>query len=234
MPDIEIYIGSPIEYASERAVLERLAELLSKEERDTIILANIHLSGRQIDLVLALEGLTLVIEAKSSASPLRGGTNGRWEVRVASGGWKHIDNHYRQTLGAAYALRDAMNRFDSAHTSTTPRLRRSCILPPPPWAVGAVRRTSPSCRGSPTTPQLVQQQSARSGRLKRGRRALEGARLRTRHLGRSVQQQIPPARSAGALFGGGRTDSHDRTAQVHTGLRLTDRCGARRPGNRTG
>jgi Nuclease-related domain len=115
MPDIEIYIGSPIEYASERAVLERLAELLSKEERDTIILANIHLSGRRIDLVLALEGLTLVIEAKSSASPLRGGTNGRWEVRVASGGWKHIDNHYRQTLGAAYALRDAMNRFDSAH-----------------------------------------------------------------------------------------------------------------------
>ena len=38
--------------------------------------------------------------------------------------------------------------------------------------------------------------------------------------------QLLPARPAGALFGGGRTDSHFRTAQVHIGLRLTDRCAA--------
>jgi hypothetical protein len=39
-----------------------------------------------------------------------------------------------------------------------------------------------------------------------------------------------PARPAGALFDGGRTDSHVRTAQVHSGLRLRDRL--RRTGDR--
>ena len=76
MADVELYIGSLIEHASDRAVLERLVELLSRDRRDAIILANIQLGARQIDDVLALEGLTVVIEAKASANALRGDKNG--------------------------------------------------------------------------------------------------------------------------------------------------------------
>jgi hypothetical protein len=51
---IEIYIGSLIEHGSDRAVLERVAELLSAKGDPAVILANVYLGRRQIDLVVAL------------------------------------------------------------------------------------------------------------------------------------------------------------------------------------
>ena len=111
MSGIEIHIGSPIEHGSDRAVLKRVAELLSAKGGDALILANVNLGGRQIDLVVALDHLTLVIEAKGFAVPVRGAQNGAWQVCVASGGWKNIPNPYLQTVGAKYALRDAMQSF---------------------------------------------------------------------------------------------------------------------------
>ena len=110
----EIYIGSRIEHASERAVLERLLRILAKEKRPAIIMANINLNGRQIDLVLATENLTLVIEAKGHSRPLRGSENGAWQVKLASGEWKNFSNPsnpYIQTLEAEHAIKDAMSAF---------------------------------------------------------------------------------------------------------------------------
>src|SRR5208282_3225067 len=109
--DVELYIGSPIEHASDRAVLGRAIDLLSRRNLPAVILANVNVGGRQIDLIVALDQLTYVIEAKSSSNPVRGGIDGIWEVRVASGGWKPIRNYYQQTLQASYALRDAMSHF---------------------------------------------------------------------------------------------------------------------------
>lgn len=86
MASAEIYIGSRIEHASERDVFEWLVNHLSREKREAIILANIQFGGRQIDLVVAMNGLTLVIEAKGHVTTLRGGHNGPWEFRVASDG----------------------------------------------------------------------------------------------------------------------------------------------------
>lgn len=105
----EIYIGSRLEHASERAVLERLLCLLAREQRQAIIMANINLNGRQIDLVLATDNLTLVIEAKGFARPIRGSENGTWQVNLASGEWRDFSNPYLQALDAKHALRDAMS-----------------------------------------------------------------------------------------------------------------------------
>jgi hypothetical protein len=77
---IEVYIGEPIEHASERAGLERVAEILTALRLPAILLANIAMGGRQIDLVVALDHLTLAIELKSlhpyGAVPTEGGKFG--------------------------------------------------------------------------------------------------------------------------------------------------------------
>lgn len=121
----EIYIGSRIEHASERAVLERLLCILAREKRPAIIMANINLNGRQIDLALATDDLTLVIEAKGYSRPIQGSENGAWQVKLASGEWKNFSNPpnpYIQTLEAAHALKDAMSAFigsDVAYPAAT-------------------------------------------------------------------------------------------------------------------
>ena len=114
MSGVEIYIGDLIQHASERTALVYIAELLEKSQSDAVIFANLECRGRQIDLVVALDELTLVIEVKHSSNPMRGGANGPWEVRVASGGWKPVRNGYRQTVDAVHALRDEMSRFARA------------------------------------------------------------------------------------------------------------------------
>ncbi|MFZ1429691.1 MAG: NERD domain-containing protein [Geminicoccaceae bacterium] len=116
MQGIEVYIGSLIEHASDRTVLEHVVEYLMTNKLDGIILANVEIKGRQIDLILALAELTLVIEAKASVNPLRGSPNGQWEVKVPSG-WKKINNFYQQTLSGAYALRDEMKCVVSSEVS---------------------------------------------------------------------------------------------------------------------
>lgn len=73
---MEIYVGAPIEYESERSVLRKIERLLTDDRRSAIVFANISINSRQIDFVLALNGLVLVIEAKGSSRPVRGGENG--------------------------------------------------------------------------------------------------------------------------------------------------------------
>ena len=84
---------------------------MSAKAQDAVIFANINLNGRQIDIVVALDRLTQVIEAKGFARPVRGGVNGPWQVHTAAGIWKNVGNPYIQVLGAKNALRDAMRRF---------------------------------------------------------------------------------------------------------------------------
>lgn len=66
---------------------------------------------------MALEDLVLVLEAKGNSTSVRGGVNGPWEVRVASGAWKRIPNLYGQTVDASYAVRDAMRQFAGTEAS---------------------------------------------------------------------------------------------------------------------
>lgn len=103
-----IFLGSPIEYESERNVLTYLIGKLEAENSAAIIFCNINLKGRQIDFVVASEKVVLVIEAKGYSAPLRGGVNGDWQVQLSSGRWKRERNFYQQVLNAKYALFDEM------------------------------------------------------------------------------------------------------------------------------
>ncbi|WP_027547602.1 nuclease-related domain-containing protein [Bradyrhizobium sp. WSM2254] len=111
MAPIEIFIGAPIEHASERATLQRACEFLSAQGIPAVILANANFGDRQVDLVIALDRAVLVTESKGFTSAVRGGHNGDWEVRLASGVWKKTGNPYRQADSEKLALRDAMRSF---------------------------------------------------------------------------------------------------------------------------
>ena len=109
-----LYIGAPITYASERAVLERILESLARERRPAVILGNVSVGARQIDCIVGLNELAIVIEAKGCSRPIRGGANGTWQVQVASGDWKNYRsprNPYVQARDAALGVRDAMRSF---------------------------------------------------------------------------------------------------------------------------
>ena len=117
MSAIEIYVGSLIQHGSDRAIFESAIQHLSAQKLPAVVLANVNLSSRQIDLIVALEDLVLVLEAKGNSTSARGGVNGPWEVRLASGAWKKIPNFYGQTVDASYAVRDAMRQFAGTEAS---------------------------------------------------------------------------------------------------------------------
>ena len=111
---IEIYMGDSVRYASERAVLEQFVHLLGAARQPAIILANISIDGQQIDALVATGSLALVIEAKAFNRPVKGGENGPWQVRLASGQWRNFRNPYLQAREAALAVRDAMGAFNGS------------------------------------------------------------------------------------------------------------------------
>ena len=108
---MKIYVGDLIQYESERITLKEIRQLLESEQRSAIVFANISINSRQIDFVIALDGLILIIEAKGYTRPVRGGENGHWQVQMASGDWKDFPNPYVQARDASHTVRDAMNSF---------------------------------------------------------------------------------------------------------------------------
>lgn len=105
----QIYVGAPIDVASERNALARVVRTLEGQAVAFVVLANIHLGGRQVDLVIATARGLWVVEVKSSHLPIRGGINGVWSRREATGEWRGFTNAYLQALDAKNAVRDAMS-----------------------------------------------------------------------------------------------------------------------------
>lgn len=133
---IALYIGAPIEHESERTVLVELLRLLEMSDEAATVLANINLKGRQLDLVLGMDRLTLVLEVKASTAPLRGSVNGSWAALTRSGRWKATRNAYLQALDEKNALRDALREhevevagYPDAHIVFVPRLAAGSELP---------------------------------------------------------------------------------------------------------
>lgn len=114
MASIDIFIGAPIEHASERATLKRAYDFLFAQGIPAVVLANVTLGERQVDLVIAIDRGALVTESKGFTSAVRGGHNGDWETRLASGAWKKVGNPYLQAMSEKLALRDAMRSFAGA------------------------------------------------------------------------------------------------------------------------
>lgn len=113
---LEIYLGAAIRPASERAFLEAVLVRLQELDLPSIVIANVHLGGRQIDFVIATEHAITVVEVKSSFQPIRGDLNGAWSRRDVSGEWRFYPNAYEQALSAKNAFRDAMTaRVGASH-----------------------------------------------------------------------------------------------------------------------
>ena len=104
----KLYIGDLIGHGSDQAALEQVLALLARDQRDAVVLANVNLGGRQIDLIVGLKEMVLVIEAKGLSRPFRGGTNGPWQYQAASGDWVNFRNPYLQALDAKNKVRGAM------------------------------------------------------------------------------------------------------------------------------
>ena len=108
---MEVRIGARVEHESERSTLREIVRLLEMDGRRALVFANFEIEGRQIDLLVALDDLALVIEAKGFTRAVQGGENGPWEVHLGSGRWKEFRNPYRQALDAALAVKDAARAF---------------------------------------------------------------------------------------------------------------------------
>ncbi len=104
----KIYVGAPIDQGSERKFLASAVHRLDELQIPFVILANLHLGGRQIDCVVATAHSVFVVEVKSSFLSVRGDINGPWGLFHASGDWRPYTNAYQQALAAKNALRDAM------------------------------------------------------------------------------------------------------------------------------
>lgn len=142
MASIEIFIGAPVEHASERVALARAVEFLTARGISAVIIANVNLKTRQVDLIIAVDQGVLVVEAKAFTSMVRGGANGSWELRLASGRWKQIPNAYQQTIDEKHAVRDAMADFvggavpyPDAALVFTPDIPASPSIPPSDFKV---------------------------------------------------------------------------------------------------
>jgi hypothetical protein len=145
MASIEIYIGELIEHASERVALARTVDFLTAQGISAVIIANVNLKTRQIDLIVAFDQGVLLVEAKAFASMVRGGENGLWELRLASGRWKQIPNAYQQTIYEKLALRDAMGEFvggdvpyADAALVFTPAIPAGSSIPPSDFKVAII------------------------------------------------------------------------------------------------
>jgi Holliday junction resolvase-like predicted endonuclease len=106
---IRLFIGEHVQHRSEYVCLKEIWRALAKKERWAYVFVNIHLSGRQIDLVVFTERTTVVVEVKGYLHPVRGGLNGPWE-QVCPHGTRKIRNAYNQALDAKNALRDEIQR----------------------------------------------------------------------------------------------------------------------------
>nr|WP_183580364.1 NERD domain-containing protein [Mucilaginibacter sp. X5P1] len=116
LPTIEFYIGAPIIYRSEILCIHHFIDLLKKERLTAILIANVNINLRQIDLIIALENKTIVVEIKGSHLPISGTVNGDWQMQLPNGEKKVIGNYYNQTLNAKHIVKDMITTVKGADT----------------------------------------------------------------------------------------------------------------------
>lgn len=117
MGNIEIFIGSPIEYDSERVAFQHILKLIQKLRIDAVIIANANIDKVQVDLIVAFENTAFVFEVKGCHAPLRGDVNGLWERKTYTGLWTPLKNYYTQTLTAKHVIKDALTKVSGRNIS---------------------------------------------------------------------------------------------------------------------
>jgi hypothetical protein len=108
---VSVYIGSPIEYESERIVFQAVYDWLAAQDREAFMIANVNMGTTQVDLIIAFEKKTFVIEVKTAGSAIKGEINGTWHQRRSTDTWTPIRNYYEQTIKAGHAVKDELSSF---------------------------------------------------------------------------------------------------------------------------
>ncbi|WP_341773047.1 nuclease-related domain-containing protein [Burkholderia vietnamiensis] len=110
MHNIELYFGSTEELnSSEQQALERVVRWLAEHEQAAVILCDISVNGRQVDILVGTETTTLQLEVKGFRAPVTGQENGEWTLNYADGSTRRVGNGYVQALRNNQALRNAMS-----------------------------------------------------------------------------------------------------------------------------
>ena len=182
---VEIYIGNPVEHESERSTLQVIGRVLAADNCPAVVFANFSVLSRQIDILVARDGLTLVIEAKSRTRAVRGCENGPWQVHAGTGGWKDFPNPYHQALDAAFAIKDAMRAFFDGHV---PYVAAALVFAP------EIPRGSQTLQGDRKV-SVMGHDRLRERLRRRGRNVWSGDRWREfgRHLGLTRVSSIAAA-----------------------------------------
>ena len=140
---IRIFIGEQVQYRSEHDCLIAAYDTLSEFSGWAYIFANFNAAGRQIDLAIFTESITLVIEVKGYALPVKGGLNGLWE-QLGPYGARKIGNGYTQALNAKNALRDEIqqlcqiNGYPGGAVVVTPGMSSGMRLPKSDFKVSVI------------------------------------------------------------------------------------------------
>ncbi|HPT26068.1 MAG TPA: nuclease-related domain-containing protein [Bryobacteraceae bacterium] len=112
-PTIEILIGAPV-VGSEAAALR---DLVSSLVAPALVLVNFEIvsrdTSRQIDFLVVTSQRAELIELKEITAPVKGGTNGPWQIETSRGLFVPYTgpNPWVQARDAKFALSDAMQAF---------------------------------------------------------------------------------------------------------------------------
>lgn len=111
---IELYCGKNHLNGAEKQVLNHLIHYFASVKRHALIIGNMSISGKQIDLMVVSDKLTLQIEVKNFRKKhLIAPEDGDWFLSDdPSGPLQIVGNGYRQTLNNAEVIRDATVGLD--------------------------------------------------------------------------------------------------------------------------
>ncbi|HDR9199020.1 TPA: NERD domain-containing protein [Burkholderia vietnamiensis] len=110
MHNLELYFGSTEKLnSSEQQALERVLRWLAEHEQAAVILCDVSVNGRQVDILVGTETTTLQLEVKGFRAPVTGQENGEWTLNYADGSTRRVGNGYLQALRNNQALRNAMS-----------------------------------------------------------------------------------------------------------------------------
>ncbi|HIC7209420.1 nuclease-related domain-containing protein [Burkholderia stabilis] len=123
MQNIELYFGSTEKQdVSEQSALRRILHWLVEHQQPAIVICDVWLHHRQIDILVGTHTTTLQIEIKGYRAPVAGQQNGEWTLTYADGSIAQVKNGYLQALRNNQTLRDEMSKhLDSGETVSYPK-----------------------------------------------------------------------------------------------------------------
>ncbi len=120
---VEVFLGNPIEIASEKQFVAHLRRDLLTRGVSCRILGNLQLgrAARQVDFVIITDCRTVLVELKTFPGPIIAAPmNGDWKVRVGGATVREIGNPAWQAQQETFALSDEMRAFAAASAAPDP------------------------------------------------------------------------------------------------------------------